>query len=1015
MTGFAAHSGWLRKRFVAKGIMRKRAGARLLGLLLIWTVAALGAAARADGIALLDPARPMTDVTSALVPVIEPRPLGSDKVAPPEARFIESEYAYSGWLALSVKNAGSRAIDRVLVFSHPALAHSGLRGAPLAAPRVVAVRYVERELPVALPLAGPANRFATLGIHLEPGASETIAIQVENGSRAVAVQAWEPQALSRFDTYLLLAIGLFWGILFVGIGLLFALRILSGGPGLIAGGFLALAALVFEGASFGFGGASWTLPLSRIGLDPAAVLRPASLALVAFFGVQFLRRLFELREEAPLLDVGLRLFQYALLAAVPLIFVWGVGPFAARAAAASALLVTGASVFLLRRQVPETLQLVPPGWLFLMIAGTGALAVSWLGFASGSAIVELSLHGIFVIGILLLIFAAAVRSSAQAVLVEPASVPFQPAFAPARAEPELPKSASAGAGYQGLWDWSITDDRLYVSPSVEAMMGLPEGSLGGRERSWAQRILESDRAIYADTLDHYMAQGNSSFAVEFRVRHQDGGVRWIQLRATGLAGEDGRAARLIGVVTDITAAKVAEEEVVREATQDTLTGLGNRAFILSHVDWLLKEFRAHPAHDARGQVVAPALLFIDLDRFKAVNDGLGHAAGDQLLIQLAKLFRDALGPGDALARVGNDEFVAVLAHGTEGAAAASSPEETAEFLKDLCAQPMELAGQLVYPSVTIGIVRFETRHESAEEVLAEAETAMRRARKRGAGEIETFTERRAERRPPAISLEADLRQAVAREELLVLYQPVVALKGGGVAGFEALLRWQHRERGVLGPEHFIAIAEETGLIVPIGRFVLAAAARQLAEWQAYFPLRRPIFATVNVSSRQLLRSDFVRDVAGILDEVALAPGSLKLEVTESMIFDDQARVAELLSTIRAKGVSLALDDYGRGFSTLSRLKALPLSTVKIDKEFVHGAGDKGQADAILRSTITMAHEMKLDVVCEGVERAEQAAALQALGADYAQGFLFGEPMTGAEAQRFIAKNWRPEPRKARVG
>ncbi|MFO1187160.1 MAG: EAL domain-containing protein [Alphaproteobacteria bacterium] len=995
--------------------MLKRARAGLLGLL-VWIAGAAGLAAlaHADGVALLDPARPMTDATSALVPVIEPKPLGADKIAPPEARFIETEYAYSGWLALSVKNSGTRAIDRVLVFSHPALAHSGLRGAPLAAPRIVAVRYAEHDLPVALPLAGPANRFATLGIHLEPGASETIAVRVENGSHAIAVQAWEPQALARFDTYLLLAIGLFWGILFVGIGLLFALRILSGGPGLIAGGFLALAALVFEGASFGFGGASWTLPLSRIGLDPAAVLRPLGLTFVAFFGVQFLRRLFELREEVPLLDVALRLFQYALLAALPLIFVWGIGPFAARAAAAAALLVTGASVFLLRRRVPETLQLVPPGWLFLMIAGIGAIAVSWLGFASGSAIIELALHGIFVIGILLLMFAAAVRASAQAVIVEPASASYQPTYTPARAEPDLARPAAAVSAYQGLWDWSIAEDRLYISPSVEAMMGLPEGALSGRERSWSQRILESDRATYADTLDHYVAQGNSSFAVEFRVRHQDGSMRWVQLRATGLAGEDGRAARLIGVVTDITAAKIAEEQVVREATEDALTGLGNRASIISHVDWLLAQFREHPAHDTTGHVVAPSLLFIDLDRFKAVNDGLGHAAGDQLLIQLAKLFRGALGANDALARVGNDEFVVALSP-DGGTGASSTPEEIAEFLKDLCAQPMELAGQTVYPSVTIGIVRFETRHRNAEEILAEAETAMRRARKRGAGEIETFTERRSERRPPAISLETDLRQAVAREELYVLYQPVVALKGGGVAGFEALLRWQHRERGILGPEHFIAIAEETGLIVPIGRFVLGRAARQLAEWQANFPLRRPLFATVNVSSRQLLRSDFVRDVVGILDVVSLAPGSLKLEVTESMIFDDQARVADLLATIRAKGVSLALDDYGRGFSTLSRLKALPLSTVKIDKEFVHGAGDKGQADAILRSTVTMAHDMKLDVVCEGVERAEQAAALQTLGADYAQGFHFGEPMTAAEAQRFIAKSWRFEPRKLRAG
>jgi len=761
------------------------------------------------------------------------------------------------------------------------------------------------------------------------------------------------------------------------------------------------------------------VPLSRIGLDPAAVLRPVTLVLVAFFGVQFLRRLFNLRDEMPFLDVGLRIFQYAVLAAIPLVFVWGVGPVAARAAALSALVVSGLAVFIMRRTLPETLHLVPPGWLFLALAGIGALAVSGLGFAAGAVIAELALHGVFVIGIMLLVFAAAVRASAPAAVAEQSGPAHIPAFAqtkaleePARQIPPRPNAAS----YQGLWDWTIAENRLYVSPSVEAMMGLPEGALDGRERNWSQRIVEADRAVYADTLRHYMDQGNSSFAVEFRVTHEDGTLRWLQLRATGLAGEDGRAARLIGVVTDITSAKVAEEQIVREASHDSLTGIGNRAFLIAHVDFALTQFRERPVVDPKsGRVIAPAVLFLDIDRFKAVNDGLGHAAGDQLLIHLTKRFTEALGPGDVIGRFGNDEFVVLITPPQDRAVQMTPPEEVAGLLNDLCAQPIELAGQTIYPSATIGIVRFEARHQNAQEILAEAETAMRRARKRGSGEIETFTERRAEKRQPAISLEGDLRQAIKHEEMLVLYQPIMNLKTGAVAGFEALLRWRHKQRGLLGPELFIPLAEETGMIVTLGRFALSMAAFQLAQWQTIFPLRRPLFVTVNVSSRQLLRSDFVKDVGGVLEKVELAPGTLKLEVTESLVFDDEAHVAELLCAIKAKGVSLALDDYGRGYSSLSRLKALPLSTVKIDKEFVAGAGDKGQADAILRSTIQMAHEMKLDVVAEGVERAEQVPVLKALGADYAQGFLFGEPMPAAEAQRFIAKNWKAEPARTKAG
>jgi diguanylate cyclase (GGDEF)-like protein/PAS domain S-box-containing protein len=987
-------------------------------------VVALGvgtAGARADNLALINPRHPVDDVTESLKPVIAPQSLGNEMVAPPKPRMIESEYAYSGWLTLSLRNAGDQPINRILVFSHPSLARTGIAGAPLAAPRLVNLRYVEGEMPVVLPLAGPANRFSVLGVHLDPGMTETIAIQIENGSHAIAVRAWDPQALARFDTYFLLAIGLYWGILFVGIGLLFALRILCGGPGLIAGGFLALAALVFEGASFGFGGSSWTAVLSRIGLDPAAVLRPVSLVAVAFFGIQFLRRLFDLREEMPFLNIGLRVFQFAVLLALPLVFIWGVGPIAARAAAVAALLVAGFAVFAMRRALPESLQLVPPGWLFLSFAGIGGLAVSGMGFAASSVIVELGLHGLFVIGIMLLIFAAAVRANASAPAAEGAGAAHVLAFARQnRVEEPTSAALAAPAGsssYQGLWDWTLEEDRLYVSPSVEAMMGLAEGSLGGRERRWAQRILDEDRALYTDTLRHYVDQGNSSFAIEFRVQHEDASFRWLQLRATGLAGETGRAARVIGVVTDITSAKLAEEQIVREASHDALTGVGNRAFLVAHIDWALKHFREHPVVNAStGRPIAPAVLFLDIDRFKSVNDELGHAAGDQLLIQLTKRFEGALGPDDILARVGNDEFVVLVSPvaSDRAIARAGAAEEMAGLLNDLCAQPIELAGQTIYPSATIGIVRFEPRHREAQEILAEAETAMRRARKRGSGEIETFAERAGPKAPPTLSLEADLRQAIPRGEMLVLYQPIMTLRSGAVAGFEALLRWRHETRGILAPDVFIPLAEETGMIVTLGRYVLSMAALQLAQWQSFFPLRRPLFMTVNVSSRQLLRSDFVKDVAGVLDEVELAPGTLKLEVTESMVFDDEARVAELLAAVRAKGVTLALDDYGRGYSSLGRLKSLPLSTVKIDKEFVDGVGDQGQADAILRSTIAMAHEMKLDVVCEGVERGDQAPGLRALGADFAQGFLFGGPMPAAEAQRFIARHWKFEGPKAKA-
>ena len=1023
----------------------------LQGLTALLVVAVvLGAGTRsafAGTMAVIDSRLPVQDITDSLMPILAPVPTDADgHIQAPVPRTLAFETAFSGWASLTVHNPGPDAVQRVLVFSYPALARSGLFGAPFANPALTDVRAVDGDLPTEIAASRIDNRFAALAIKLDPGSTRTFAFLFKNGGAAAAVRAWDPNSLARFNTLLLLAVGLFWGILFVAIALMFAMRLLSSGQGLFSGGLLALAALVFEGASFGFGGAPWSGLVGQIGFDAAGLVRCIALTLVGFFGLQFLRSVLALRDEAPLTDIIVRLMQYALLIAVPLIFWPGIGAFAPRIAAAIALAVSGLTMWGARRSLPDALRLIPPGWTFLVLAGWGALAVAAFRFTSGGPVVELLLHGLFIIGVMLLIFSAAVRTTIHGGIIEYEAALQVPAFA--RGAPALPAPAGLPVpidvraepsdAYQGLWDWNIAEGRLYVSPSVEAMMGLPEGALQGKEELWAQRILEADRATYAETLQHYIHQGSSSFAVEFRVRH-DGGIRWLQLRATGIDGGDGQASRIVGVVTDITAAKTAEEKLVREITHDALTGVGNRTCLITNLDWALAAFRSHPVVDPRsGDVLAPALIILDIDRFKRVNDELGTAAGDQMLTEIARRIEQAIRPHDVLARIGSDEFAVLLtpADGAGGAPAMEDPSDVVALLGDLFAQPMKLAGHTVYPSATVVFVRIDEHHRQAQAVLADAELALRRAKKGGADNRPDAPE---EARPPkrdklkpsapaalvsdlrqlesnmksnlaASPLEDDLRLAVQRDQVKVAFQPIVAFKDRSLVGFEALLRWQHPERGAVSPQEFIPVAEKTGLIITLGRFALSMAALQLAQWQSTYARKRPLFVAVNVSSRQLLGEEFARDIQEVLSSVRLAPGSLKLEITESLVFDDEEHVAGLLEIIKSKGVSIALDDYGQGHSNLNRLKSLPISTVKIDAAFVAGAGDNGQADAILRSTIQMAHDMGLDVVAEGVETELQARTLAKFGCDFAQGHFYGSPMSVQQTQRFIARAAGQNPR-----
>jgi diguanylate cyclase (GGDEF)-like protein len=423
-----------------------------------------------------------------------------------------------------------------------------------------------------------------------------------------------------------------------------------------------------------------------------------------------------------------------------------------------------------------------------------------------------------------------------------------------------------------------------------------------------------------------------------------------------------------------------EQQLPHQAFHDTLTGLPNRALFLDRLTQALVRMQR------TGHRIA--VLFLDLDRFKVVNDSLGHTTGDQLLVAVAQRLVACLRPGDTVARWGGDEFTVLL----DDRANATQATHIAQRILDALAPAVMLDGRCIVTTPSIGIAVSTGDETGPDDLLRAADLAMYHAKARGKAQYQLFDARMSVEVVERLELEADLRQALERGEFEVMYQPKVALQRGEVTGFEALLRWHHPTRGLISPAQFIPLAEETGLILPIGHWVLKQACRQATRWQAATPGAPPLTINVNLSARQVQQPGWVAEIDGILAEAGLAPGCLVLEITESVVMDDAAANSVLLGKLKALGVHLAIDDFGTGYSSLNYLKRFPVDVLKIDKAFVDGVGQDVEATAIVEAVITLAHTLGMEVVAEGVETAVQVDQLCRLGCDVGQGYYFAKPL-----------------------
>ena len=871
------------------------------------------------------------------------------------------------WFVLALTNDTDEQIERLIVAPHFRLVGSGVVSPDLGASRISAITASQGFAPE----RDESPDADVFRLTLDPGTTVTYVAELRTPSLP-QLTLWEPDAykdkVTSFTLYKGIVIGIA-GLLALFLTIVFVVK---GAVIFPAAAALAWAVLAYVCIDFGFWNKIFGIQgdIDRVWRAGAETILAATLTVFLFAYLNLNR--WHVRAS------HFTILWLLVLAALVGLSVYD-APMAAGLARISLATIAAIGFILvlyLASHGYERAVMLIPAWLVLLV-WVGAAGLTVTG-ALTNDLVSPALIGGLVLIVMLIGFTVMQNAIAGGGL-----------GAGAVTDSERKALALTGSG-DIIFDWDVPADRIHVSGDVETHLGLKRGALEGPASGWLDTLHPFDRDRYRACLDTVLEQRSGRINQDFRLRAQDGHYLHYLLKARPVVGPDGEVIRVIGTLSDVTEARTAQERLLHDAVHDNLTGLPNRELFFDRLEAALTFARADSA-------LRPTVVCVDVDRFKQINEAAGLPAGDTILLSVARRLARLLKPQDSLSRISGDQFALILI---------SEPETEhiinfADTIRKAISTPVKVGTREIALTASIGLALYDQQlHPKRDDMLKDAEIAMRHAKRGGGNRIEVFRPGMRGQRSDRLALEGDLRRALERNEIKVYFQPVVRLEDRTVAGFEALLRWEHPKLGRLSPAEFIPIAEETGLIVDLGIFVLERAGRELAAWQQAIDVSPPLFVSVNISSRQLLRHDLLNDVKTVLTRCNVIRGTLKLELTESLVMENPEYAAQMLTRIKELGAGLSLDDFGTGYSSLSYLQRFPFDTIKIDQSFVRHNG-KGARPVILRSIVTLAHDLGMEVVAEGAETESDAIELYQLGCEYAQGYAFGHPITALEARKLV--------------
>ncbi len=880
-----------------------------------------------------------------------------------EVRASSDEH-HGDWAVFALANVSGEQLDRVIVAPHFRLANSRLFWPDLGSQRINSITPSEGFALERL----PSNEADVFQITLNPGSVITFVAELTT-PELPQLYLWEPEAykdtVNAFTLYRGIVLGIA-GLLAVILTILFVVR---GTAMLPAAAALAWAVLGYVCVDFGF--------LEKlISISPAdqRIWRAGTEVTMAVSLVLFLFTYLNLNRWHT--HLGYVTFAWisglGLLAAVS-VYDPSVASGIARISFALTAMAGVAAIVYLTTQRYDRAVLLIPSWA-LIIAW---LLAAWLTVTGriDNDIVQPALTGGMVLIILMIGFTVMQHAFSSGGL-------HQGLFS----DLERRSLALTGSG-DTVWDWDVTRDRVVTSPDVATLLGLAPGTLHGAVRNWLSPMHPDDQDRFRATMEVLLEHRRGRLDHDFRIRAHDGHFHWLRVRARPVLGASGEVIRCVGTLADVTSEKTAMERLLRNSVHDNLTGLPNRELFIDRLQLAINLARDNPqAH--------PTVMLIGIDRFIGVNDRLGIMAGDNILIVLTRRLQRLLKTQDTLARVAGDQFGLILTSETEPQRVADFADAVLQAIK----VPIDYAGEEINLTASAGLVSWVDQNQDAASMVSDAELALYRGKRGGGDRVEPFRPAFRTTTSDYLQMEADLRRAIDRRQLTMVYQPIFRLEDRSVAGAEALMRWDHPRLGEIPPSQFIPIAEKNGLINQIGMFALDRAAQDLADWrQALGDV--PIFVSVNLSSAQLLNKELYDDFQSVIAKRGCDAQDFALELTEGMVMKNPERSRQMLQRLNEAGFKLSLDDFGTGYSALGYLTDLPFSTVKLDRSLVTANSERGQK--LLKSVTTMVGDLGMNVVAEGIETEEEIAELLEAGCEFGQSHYLGPPLTATTLRQLL--------------